>query len=97
MILKKLTFEVTNCVYDTYLSDSIYCGDIMTLSINLLCDTNVTLNIIWSNDDYTLYTEGYTISGGSYFSKIINVKSSFFKLQLLNLTGSTFVLQTFYH
>lgn len=96
-ILKKLSFGIENCEYDNFLSDEIYSGDIMSLSITVLCSTNSILSIIWSNDLYHLYTETHLITANQFFNKVINVKGSYFQVELTNLLGSTFVLQTFYH
>ena len=96
-VLNQLTFEGSNSPINTFTSDILYGGNIMYLSISLLCDANITLAIIWSFSDVTLFTETYNIIVNIFFNQFINIKATNFQVIINGLLGSNYTLQTFYH
>ena len=97
-ILNKLTFDITNCLYSTFISEKIYSGNMILITFSILCTNMTTFTIKWyTGSDIELCQETASINANSFFNQMYTVKGSYFMIEIDYLGGSNLILQTFYH
>jgi len=98
--IKNYCFHNDNYTNTTFESNWITIQDISLITLSILINSNITINVYFSmNNNFDIVkTETYNVSSNVFFTQDFQVNTKYLKFEITGITNpSSIDLQMFYH